>query len=133
MERDPSGWELGVQNINLSDEFVARFSNLLPNKSLKLQFLHGDHVTISDKGLPEDIILVGSTSHCQIQGIYQRGRILTYQGHPEFDEFITTECLKLVSQRVGWEPAFAESAMMAAERKDDAAIASDIIIAFFLE
>ncbi|KAH7006977.1 class I glutamine amidotransferase-like protein [Ilyonectria destructans] len=131
--KDPAGWELGVNTVDVSDEFADTFSSLLPSKSLRLQFLHGDHVAFTNGRLPNGVHLVGSTAHCQIQGIYQPGKILTFQGHPEFDQFINTECLKLVGQRVGWEAEFLDSAMAAAAQSDDAAIAADIIVAFFSE
>ncbi|KAF7554924.1 hypothetical protein G7Z17_g2537 [Cylindrodendrum hubeiense] len=131
--KDPSGWELGVHRIDVSDEFAEKFPSLLPSKTLRLQFLHGDHVVLPNGSLPEGIHMIGSTSHCQVQGIYQPGRILTYQGHPEFDQFINTECLKLVGERVGWGPEFLASAIAAAAECDDAIIAADIIVVFFFE
>jgi GMP synthase-like glutamine amidotransferase len=133
VEKDPSGWELGVHSITIADQFAKRFSSLPQSRSLRLQFLHGDHVILPHKHLPQDIHIIGSTSQCQVQGIYQPSRILTYQGHPEFDQFITTECLKLVGQRVGWDAAFLDAAIAAAGEGDDAAIAADTILAFFLE
>lgn len=134
MEKDPAGWELGVQEITLSDQFVAHFDNILPrSKTLRLQFLHGDHVRLSGDSLPGDTCLVGATTHCQNQGIYQPGRIFTLQGHPEFDQFIATECLKLVGKRVKWKPEFTEAAMGSARREDDAALVADIIMEFLLE
>ncbi|KAF7560399.1 hypothetical protein G7046_g3760 [Stylonectria norvegica] len=132
VEKDPCGWELGVRDIELSEEFVTSFAKLLPSKSLRLQFLHGDHVVLPTDCLPKDIYLIGSTSHCQVQGIHQPGRILTLQGHPEFDQFIETECLHLVGKRVGWESEFTESAIAAAQLADDSSIAADVIIEFFL-
>ncbi|KAH7127905.1 class I glutamine amidotransferase-like protein [Dactylonectria estremocensis] len=130
--KDPSGWELGVHTINASDEFLERFSSLLPSEALRIQFLHADHVIFTNGSVPRGIHLIGSTSQCQNQGIYQPGRILTLQGHPEFDQFITTECLKLVGQRVGWEEEFRDAAVASATVNDDAAIAANIIVAFFL-
>ncbi|KAH7176893.1 class I glutamine amidotransferase-like protein [Dactylonectria macrodidyma] len=130
--KDPSGFELGVHTINVSDEFLESFSGLLPSKSLRIQFLHADHVTFMNGSIPNGVHLIGSTSQCQNQGIYQPGRILTLQGHPEFDQFITTECLKLVGHRVGWEEEFLDAAIASATVSDDAAIAANIIVAFFL-
>jgi GMP synthase-like glutamine amidotransferase len=132
VQRDPTGWELGVHSVSLSDQFAADFSHILSSKSLRLQFLHGDRVLLPDGSIPDDIISVGTTPHCQIQGIYQPGRILTYQGHPEFDEYIETVCLELVGKRVGWEAQFTENAISSARAPDDAAVAADTIIGFFL-
>ncbi|KAH6889607.1 class I glutamine amidotransferase-like protein [Thelonectria olida] len=133
VERGPSRWELGVHSITLADQFAGRFSTLLQSRSLRLQFLHGDHVVLQQQQLPQNIHIIGFTTQCQVQGIYQPGRILTYQGHPEFDQFISIECLKLVGQHVAWDAAFLDSAIAAAGKGDDAAIATDTILAFFLE
>lgn len=131
VEKDPSGWELGVHTINISSDFARNFSAILGSRSrtLDLQFLHGDHVKL-ERGLPSDMYVIGSTSHCQNQGIHQPGRVLTLQGQPEFDQFITTEALKLVGGHVGWDPEFIERAIQAAAVTDDAGLAADIIVWF---
>lgn len=41
--------------------------------------------------LPEDFVNVGSSERCDVQGVYKRGRVLTLQGHPEFDNNIMVE------------------------------------------
>lgn len=122
-----------MHSIAISREFSSKFLDLLPSRSLRIQLLHGDHVRFVDHGLPDDVVLVGSTSLCHIQGLYRPGRLLTIQGHPEFDQFISTECLKLVATRAGWEAEFANAAIASAQADDDAAIAADIIMAFFLK
>ena len=134
VEKDPSGWELGVHTVDVSDDFVRHFPEALgsESQSLTLQFLHGDHVRLDNASLPASICVVGSTPHCHNQGIYEPGRLLTLQGHPEFDQFITTEALKLVSQRVGWEPEFTKAAINSAMASDDAGLAADIMVRFFL-
>lgn len=38
--------------------------------------------------LPTDCINLGYSSRCQIQGFYRAQKLLTVQGHPEFNEFI---------------------------------------------
>ena len=121
-----------MHSIEITNEFAKTFSRFIPSKSLRLQFLHGDYVVLPPSELPDDVQFVGFTSHCQVQGIYQTKRILTFQGHPEFDQFIETECLKLVSKRVGWESEFTFAAIASAQQNDDATVAADIIMAFIL-
>jgi hypothetical protein len=43
---------------------------------------------------PEGVEQLGSSPVCSVQGMYRKGRLITIQGHPEFDEEITTEILK---------------------------------------
>ncbi|EPE09344.1 hypothetical protein F503_07120 [Ophiostoma piceae UAMH 11346] len=125
VRKDPAGYELGVHTVELEKDFVDRFQEYLGERTLRLQFLHGDHVLLPEgvSQLPRGVSVVGTTPHCNVQGIYEAGRILTFQGHPEFDTFINTECLRLVGQRVGWEEMYTEAAVVAAQADDDAATA----------
>ncbi|CAK7223121.1 hypothetical protein SCUCBS95973_005070 [Sporothrix curviconia] len=131
--KDPNGFELGVQTVALVDAFAARFAPCLGGKrALRLQMLHGDHVVLPDASVPDGTCVIGTTPHCANQGIYQAGRLLTYQGHPEFDTFMNTECLKIVGPRKGWSDAATAAAIASAQGEDDAATATDIIVSFFL-
>lgn len=44
--------------------------------------------------VPKNTINLGSSPACEIQGLYQPGRIFSLQSHPEFDEAIMTELLE---------------------------------------
>lgn len=44
--------------------------------------------------VPDGCVNLGSTPICKIQGLYMPGRILTVQGHPEYDEFVMTKLLE---------------------------------------
>lgn len=133
VEESPHGWELGVHKLELADEFCSTLGAVLPSKSMRLQFLHGDHVITPSGSLPVGVGIIGATKICQNQGIYQPGRILTLQGHPEFDMWIEKVCLDLVGKRVGWEDEFTAAAIASADAPDDAQLAADLIIAFFLD
>ncbi|KFY58520.1 hypothetical protein V496_06086 [Pseudogymnoascus sp. VKM F-4515 (FW-2607)] len=93
VSRNPSGWELGVHPIKLSEAFMARFGKVSSNpdcqSTMRLRLIHQDHV--NPLSLPKDFVNVGSSERCDIQGIYKRGRVLTLQGHPEFDNNIMVE------------------------------------------
>ncbi|VUC26805.1 unnamed protein product [Clonostachys rosea] len=132
VKKDPAGWELGVRSVQLTDYFVSKFPNLLQDNNLLLQYLHADSVFFGPN-VPKGVYVIGTTAQCQNQGIYQQGRLLTLQGHPEFDQFIEEECLKLVGKRVGWQETFLEDALVAARIEDDAPTAADLIVQFFLE
>lgn len=43
---------------------------------------------------PEGVEQLGFSPVCSVQGMYKQGHLITVQGHPEFDEKITTEILK---------------------------------------
>ncbi|QPH18069.1 hypothetical protein C2857_003032 [Epichloe festucae Fl1] len=145
VEKNPRGWELGVHKIQLSEEFVNSLGNdaafgcrpLTPDsvesarlsgpKTLRLQFIHADHVRIPDNtALPPTWITIGQTEECSSQGIYQHGRVLTYQGHFEFDRFINSETLKVFGAR--WDPDVLDRGLKAMDRDDDAEEGADILL-----
>ncbi|KAF2000928.1 class I glutamine amidotransferase-like protein, partial [Amniculicola lignicola CBS 123094] len=139
VEKDPKGWELGVQTIQLTDDFRSTFmktsktSGLLQNspmedipRNMRLQFVHSDHVKISAKeALPPSFVLFGNTEHCATQGIYQPGRVLTFQGHFEFDRFVNTETMKVFGAT--WKPEILEGVMKSIDADDDALLAAEMV------
>lgn len=44
---------------------------------------------------PEGVEQLGSSSVCSVQGMYKKGHLITVQGHPEFNEEIVTETLRV--------------------------------------
>ena len=133
VERDPNGWELGVHPITLTPIFLSHFGTVTSNPShptqLRLQFVHADHVVLPT--LPPGFEVVGSSQHCVLQGIWKRGRVLTYQGHAEFDRFVNAETLKVFGKPI-WSEGYMEEALRAVDRDDDAMWAAGVILRFFL-
>lgn len=52
------------------------------------------HDIIAPLSLPSDVGVLGSSSKCAVQGLYAPNRFLTVQGHPEFNEFITSHVVE---------------------------------------
>jgi GMP synthase-like glutamine amidotransferase len=134
VHRDPQGWELGVHPITLTPAFISHFGPVSSNPSapsqMRLQFVHADHVVLHS--LPKGFHVVGSSQHCVLQGIWKKGRVLTYQGHAEFDRFINGETLKAFGKPI-WDEGYLERALEAVERDDDAVWAAGVMLRFFLE
>jgi len=82
--------------------------------------------------MPEGFESIGRSEHCALQGIWKRGRVLTYQGHAEFDRFVNSETLKVIGKPV-WDVGFLERALKAVDRDDDADWAAGVMLKFFLE
>ncbi|OBT64432.1 hypothetical protein VE03_05775 [Pseudogymnoascus sp. 23342-1-I1] len=99
--RNPKGWELGVHPIELSPEFMARFGPVLSNPNspphMRLRLIHQDNV--NPDSLPDDFINVGRSEGCQVQGVYEKGRVLTLQGNPEFDKKVMVEFGKPIIEK----------------------------------
>ncbi|KAF4121380.1 glutamine amidotransferase [Geosmithia morbida] len=163
VEKHPGGYELGVHEMTLSDDFVnalgpppcrsadessgrpatppgtsetaaarAAAAEQAPPASLRLQFIHADHVNLGPRGsLPGSWVNIGSTAHCRVQGVYLPGRVLTYQGHFEFDSFVNTETAKAFGTE--WDPAFLRDALDAIDADDDSDAAADMVVRFLIE
>ncbi|PSN66252.1 class I glutamine amidotransferase-like protein [Corynespora cassiicola Philippines] len=143
VEKDPNGWELGVKEMVLNDEFqktlgkTAHLANgetptISVPKTLRLQFVHADHVRLPPSGaLPGDWQSIGRSEHCANQGIYQPGRVFTFQGHFEFDSFINTEVIKVFG--ANWEPKALQETLETIDKDDDAEVAAELVVKFLLE
>ncbi|KAF2127017.1 class I glutamine amidotransferase-like protein [Dothidotthia symphoricarpi CBS 119687] len=139
VESDPNGWELGVQEVTLKKRFHDamnlhwRFDRLkdMPEK-MRLQFVHHDHVVIpSLNTLPNSWMTLGYTKHCAIQGVYQPGRVLTFQGHFEFDKFVNSETIKFFF--APWKKEEVERILETVDADDDSLAAAEIVLSFLLE
>jgi GMP synthase-like glutamine amidotransferase len=122
--RDPAGWELGIHPINLSLPFISQYGPVLSNASfpsqLRLQFVHADHVALSASQMKEEgFESIGRSEHCALQGVWKRGRVLTYQGHAEFDGFVNGETLKVFGKPI-WSAQRLGEALKSVDGDDDA-------------
>ncbi|KAE8351306.1 class I glutamine amidotransferase-like protein [Aspergillus coremiiformis] len=138
----PHGREMGLVPVSLCPEFIASFPGLeekLPGtqKQMRLQMIHGDWVVPAsgpDVELPDGWLNVGSTELCPIQGLLFPGRVLTYQGHFEFDVFINRETCLAFGRRLGWDREVVERFLGLIEREgeeDDSGVAAEVVVRFF--
>ncbi len=95
-----------------------------------MQFVHADHVVVHS--LPEGFHSLGRSAHCALQGVWQKGRVLTYQGHAEFDRFVNGETIKAF-RKPNWSDEYLENALVMVEKEDDAMWAAGVMVRFFLE
>lgn len=65
--------------------------------SMRLQFVHEDQAVWdgAHTALHAPWMTIGSTDHCAIQGVYFPGRVLTLQGHFEFDKFEDRKTMRI--------------------------------------
>ncbi|CAG5159263.1 uncharacterized protein ALTATR162_LOCUS5497 [Alternaria atra] len=138
VEKDPKGWELGVKEITLHrrfrDAFLEHDDEVRTGslEKMRLQFVHHDHVVIPDlNALPPSWMILGNTQHCAVQGVYEPGRVLTFQGHFEFDRFINSETIKFFFPN--WQPKALEETLDAIDADDDSVTAAGMVLDFFLE
>jgi GMP synthase-like glutamine amidotransferase len=138
VEQDAKGWEIGVKEVTLCEEFRERFemekcgSSFSGNGRLRVQCVHHDHVIVPEpEWLPVSWTMIGSTEHCAVQGLYERGRVLTLQGHFEFDRFVNGECIKYFF--TDWEYGRTEEALKAIDADDDSVMAAQMVMKFLME
>lgn len=145
VERNPAGWELGVHDVELTESFRKDVGPLVTKrvdgegpKSLKIQLVHGDHVklpmaTDGTPVLPASWSLVGSTQKCAVQGVYEPGRVLTFQGHFEFDGWTNAETIKAFGEH--WDDAerVADGVRRALDIEDDGPKIAEMVLLFLTE
>ncbi|UPX17354.1 uncharacterized protein EKO05_0007716 [Ascochyta rabiei] len=141
VDADERGWELGVKTMTMDSKFRNDFAKCptsaggrgmqVPEK-LRLQFVHGDFVVVPDlEKLPRSWSVIGSTPWCANQGMYQTGRILTFQGHFEFDRFVNSETIKTFFATK--TPEWLEESLKAANADDDAGTAAEMVLQFMMQ
>lgn len=147
-----AGFEMGIQPITLDPSFTARFPPLARASAMnpfRIQLIHGDRVVPTpeavaatgetDVSLPAPWCNIGSSAQCAIQGLYNPGRVLTYQGHFEFDTFVNGELSQEFGRRANW-PAdvvagylelINRSLVPGMDDDDDSKAAAEAVLLFF--
>ncbi|KAJ5139168.1 uncharacterized protein N7515_004016 [Penicillium bovifimosum] len=149
----PAGFEMGIQPITLYPSFTAHFPPLAGQHPFRIQLIHGDEVVPtpeaaaaaaathqSDIQLPTPWSSIGRSAQCLTQGLYNPGRVLTYQGHFEFDTFVNTELALEFGRRANWPAAdvarylelINRSRVPGKEDDDSAKAAAEAVVLFFV-
>lgn len=154
VERSDNGFEIGIQPILLEPSFTAHFPPLARashQKPYRIQLIHGDVVVPTPRAtaaaaatgitasLPAPWMNIGSSALCAIQGLYNPGRVLTYQGHFEFDTFVNSELCREFARRSNWADPLVASYLEQIQRAfvpgkgedDDSQAAAEAVVLFF--
>lgn len=111
------------------EEATSTASSMI--QAMRLQFIHADHVKVPNGMLPSSWIPMGRTVHCAFQGVLQPGRVLTYQGHFEFDRYINSETIRFFGK--SWESAALQGALASIDQDDDSDVGADVLLRFCLQ
>ncbi|KAI0175120.1 class I glutamine amidotransferase-like protein [Pestalotiopsis sp. NC0098] len=122
------GWENGVHDVHLTPQFVAHFP-FLQGQAMRYQFLHSDEVVVS-RPLPRGWLSVGSSDMCKSQGLYQPGRVLTYQGHPEFDRRILYYFTEYLGSSGMIDNDVYETSLKLIDRDSTSQLAAEVVVRF---
>ena len=83
---------------------------------------------------PESVEALGSSPKCDVQGMYSKGRLITVQGHPEFNQEIVTELLETRhEQKIFKDDKIFEDAMSRVGNKQDGPMIAGAFIKFLLD
>ncbi|KAI9797408.1 MAG: hypothetical protein M1835_000741 [Candelina submexicana] len=118
--RSDIGWETSVLPVELS----AKGKELFKQPELSLQQMHRDIVY----GFPEGVEELGSSPRCRNQGMYISKRLITVQGHPEFNAEIMAELLAARhDQGIFDDVVYNESMARAGNHHDGVAVAQGFL------
>lgn len=145
VEPCPQGFEIGIHPITLTPEFVssaAPYLSTLRNGEMRIQLFHGDRVVSSSSSqdtasLPAPWMNIGSTELSPIQGLFHPSRVLTYQGHFEFDAWVNMELVVGCTYLHGWTAEMIQKYMDQIgpldQKDDDSKLAAEVVVWFFAE
>ncbi|KIW99905.1 uncharacterized protein Z518_10833 [Rhinocladiella mackenziei CBS 650.93] len=123
--RNPLGWEAAVNDVELSEKGKEIFGV----DKIRLHQMHRDIVFY----YPEGVEALGFSPVCKVQAMYSPKRLITVQGHPEFNSEIVTEILATRhSTGVFNDEAYAEH-MGKVNLPHDGVIVSQAFLRFLLE
>ena len=82
--------------------------------------------------IPAGCVNLGSTPICEVQGLYMPGRILTVQGHPEYDGFVITSLLEARYKTGIFDEGTFHSGMERAGKPHDGVLFGEAVWRFIL-
>lgn len=91
--------------------------------------MHRDIVFSYPPGVQE----LGSSPVCKVQGMYASGRLITVQGHPEFNDEIMTEILNARHAIGVFDDETFEGALKRVVKPHDGLVVSKAFLRFLLE
>ncbi|ORY57591.1 class I glutamine amidotransferase-like protein [Pseudomassariella vexata] len=130
VKKSQYGWEIGVHEVEYNSRFTEYFG--LDTTTTQYQFLHCDHVILIS-ALPPNWICLGSTPLCETQGLFEPGRVLTYQGHPEFPRDILYQFVDRMGAAGVLSPEMYKISLNLIENEVDRVSAAVIAVAFLFE
>lgn len=123
--RNDDGWEVAVNDFDLSETGRRLFGK----EKLSLHQMHRDIVY----RYPEGVEQLGSSAVCSVQGMYKRRHVITVQGHPEFNEEIVTEIVRVRHASGIFNDEEFERYVQMAVKPHDGVLVGRIFVEFLLD
>ena len=94
-----------------------------------LNQMHKDIVYYYPRGVEE----LGYSPKCEVQGMYIPGKVITVQGHPEFNKEIVTELLETRHQQGIFDDKTYEDGMRRVGKQQDGVVVAAAFLKFLLD
>lgn len=91
--------------------------------------MHRDIVSSYPAGVQQ----LGNSPRCSVQGMYIPHRLLTVQGHPEFDAEIVRELLEVRHEQGIFDDRIYEEALTRVGRRQDGVVVAKAFLRFLLD
>lgn len=98
---------------------------------MRYQFVHSDHVIA--ECLPRGWLSVGVSDMCDTQGLFEPGRVLTYQGHPEFDQNILYYFMEMLGSSGIIDNETYRTSLILINQKSTSQLAAEVVVRFFAD
>lgn len=82
---------------------------------------------------PASVEKLGHSPRCDVQGMYAKNRLITVQGHPEFNGDVVSELLENRHERGIFDNAMYEDGMSRVRKHHDGVAVSAAFIRFLFE
>jgi GMP synthase-like glutamine amidotransferase len=82
---------------------------------------------------PEGVEPLGGSPRCLTQGMYQKNRLISVQGHPEFHEGIVSRLVKMRNEQGVFNDEQARDALSRVGDKHDGVVIAQAFLRFLLE
>jgi len=125
VDRSDKGWEASVTAIDLT----KRGQEIFGRPALALHQMHRDIVYT----YPPDVEQLAYTEKCSVQGMYISKRLITVQGHPEFNEEIVRELLVARHKAGVFDDELFGDAMGRVDKYQDGVVVAKAFLKFLLE
>ncbi|KAF2458934.1 class I glutamine amidotransferase-like protein [Lineolata rhizophorae] len=125
VDRSEVGWEISCCAMDLTEKGKELFGR----DQLQLYQLHRDIVY----EYPPGVEPLGSSAKCAVQGMYQKGRLITVQGHPEFTKDIMMELFEVRHDMGILDDVIFGDAMSRVGHAHDGVVVSAAFLKFLLD
>lgn len=82
---------------------------------------------------PEGVEKLASTAKCEVHGMYVAKRFITVQGHPEFNEEIVREIIKVRHAQGLFDDEMEKDFVSRVDRYQDGVVVAQAFLRFLLE